>query len=252
MSCGIYIFTNKINDMKYIGKSINIKERIKSHFYEAKYKKKVNHFKHAIIYYGINNFKWEILEECDINKLNEKEIFWINKLNTKHPRGYNLTDGGEGSINLIQEIRDKISFTLKKRFENKKNHPSTGRKRSEESKEKQRNAMLGKGHPQKQETKELLSKLNKGKHQYLNDLKTEEWRKRQSNIMKGENNSNAKEFIFISPTNEEYIIKGKFKIFCKDNNLGFHSMIKVLNEKQKKGHHKGWKVRYLINNNQED
>ena len=41
--------------------------------------------------------------------LNEREIFWIAKLNTKVPNGYNLTDGGEGLVNPSDETRAKMS-----------------------------------------------------------------------------------------------------------------------------------------------
>ena len=54
--------------------------------------------------YGIENFTIEVLEECySREQLNEREIFWIAKLNCKHPNGYNLTDGGEGSKGFTEE-----------------------------------------------------------------------------------------------------------------------------------------------------
>ena len=54
----------------------------------------------------------EIIEECETQEqLNEREIFWIAELNTKHPCGYNQTDGGEGfrGFKHTQEHNAKIA-----------------------------------------------------------------------------------------------------------------------------------------------
>lgn len=45
--------------------------------------------------YGLENFSFEILEQCKIDKLSEKEIFYIEKYNS-YKNGYNQTLGGEG------------------------------------------------------------------------------------------------------------------------------------------------------------
>ncbi len=64
----------------------------------------------AIRSHGADKFTKEILEECETPKqLNEREIFWIAKLNCKAPNGYNLTDGGEGLIGCADNTRLKIS-----------------------------------------------------------------------------------------------------------------------------------------------
>ena len=42
----------------------------------------------AIFKYGKDNFTFEVLEYCNENELNEKEIFWIQKLNAIE-EGYN-------------------------------------------------------------------------------------------------------------------------------------------------------------------
>jgi group I intron endonuclease len=69
--------------------------------------------------YGIENFYREILEYCESKEhQNEREIFWINKLDSKNPIvGYNILDGGEGGWDPNiwknrkhrQETRNKIS-----------------------------------------------------------------------------------------------------------------------------------------------
>jgi len=66
--------------------------------------------------YGKENFKIEELEECSIDELNDKEIYWIEKLGS-FKYGYNATLGGDGKhyadydliFNLYQE-----GYTIKK------------------------------------------------------------------------------------------------------------------------------------------
>ena len=52
--------------------------------------------KRAIVKYGIENFKKEIIEECSTREeLNKREVYWIKKLNPE----YNLHEGGYGGYN---------------------------------------------------------------------------------------------------------------------------------------------------------
>lgn len=89
---GIYCFENKINGKLYIGQSQNIRERVGHHI-----NSKDNLYIHkAIRKYGVNNFNIYILEFCDIDKLSELEIKYIQKYNS-FINGYNLTGGGEGN-----------------------------------------------------------------------------------------------------------------------------------------------------------
>ena len=45
--------------------------------------------------YGVNHFFIEKIEEVPIENLSEREIYWINTLNSYH-NGYNATLGGDG------------------------------------------------------------------------------------------------------------------------------------------------------------
>lgn len=87
---GIYKITNKINGKSYIGQSINIEQRWKEH----KYKDRPSLIHQAIVKYGVDNFNFEILEECEQNLLNKKEKYYISFFNTIAPNGYNVEDGG--------------------------------------------------------------------------------------------------------------------------------------------------------------
>ena len=43
--------------------------------------------------YGVENFTFEILQQCDRSELNDREKFWIDYFDTK-TYGYNVTSGG--------------------------------------------------------------------------------------------------------------------------------------------------------------
>lgn len=49
----------------------------------------------AIKKYNIDNFKISSIEECDINIITDREIYWIKELNSRTPYGYNIRSGGE-------------------------------------------------------------------------------------------------------------------------------------------------------------
>ena len=50
----------------------------------------------AISKYGADNFKFRVIEECSDDNVNERETYWINKLDSCGKSGYNITLGGEG------------------------------------------------------------------------------------------------------------------------------------------------------------
>ncbi|MFA6832262.1 MAG: GIY-YIG nuclease family protein [Bacteroidaceae bacterium] len=91
---GIYKIENLINGKLYIGQSKDIKLRWIGHRHLLKKGTHSNcYLQSACNKYGLKNFKFTILETCDISQLNEKEIYWIKKLNS-FVAGYNLSSGG--------------------------------------------------------------------------------------------------------------------------------------------------------------
>lgn len=92
---GIYKYQNKINDKIYIGQSVNIEKRYQQHLQAAKRKdeRSKTGIDFAIAKYGINNFIFEIIEECNPEQLDERERFWIEYFNS-YKNGYNRTTGG--------------------------------------------------------------------------------------------------------------------------------------------------------------
>lgn len=95
---GIYKITNLVNGKIYIGQSINIDKRIKEHFWKASNEKDISYnsaLHLAIRKYGKENFQWEILEECKVDNIDEREKFYIKEYNSLTPNGYNILSGGQ-------------------------------------------------------------------------------------------------------------------------------------------------------------
>lgn len=93
---GIYKIENRINGKIYIGQSIAIKARWWQHKYEAKIGESQAPLYLALRKYGIENFSFEVLEECPQELLNEKEIFWIAHYKSNDRNfGYNVLAGGQ-------------------------------------------------------------------------------------------------------------------------------------------------------------
>lgn len=114
----IYLITCIVNDKKYIGQTVrNAGKRWTAHLC-AKSGAGKSAIKCAIIKYGKDYFKFEILDigENQLD-LDEKEIYWINKFNSIAPNGYNLTYGGSGGKKISEETRAKMKASAKARFE---------------------------------------------------------------------------------------------------------------------------------------
>lgn len=118
--CGIYLIRNIINGKVYIGKSNNIYRRIQSHISGLKNKSlkhENEHFINAWHKYGENSFEYIILEECEFDKLKEKEIFYITKYNSlDRNKGYNFRLDSESGMIPLESTRKKYSEALYRRF----------------------------------------------------------------------------------------------------------------------------------------
>ena len=99
---GIYKITNKIDGKCYIGQSVDIHERWIKHRsrpFQKNDKCYDTCLYRAIRKYGLENFDFDVVEECDYDSLNEREIFYIDFYNSHITKnGYNMTFGGEGGI----------------------------------------------------------------------------------------------------------------------------------------------------------
>lgn len=113
----IYCFTNKENNKKYIGQTINSdKQRYSAHksSYQRDSSSEYNSPLHrAFRKYGFENFDYEILIDGieDLEILNKLEIFYIKFYNTQIPNGYNVEAGGRNASKTVtQERKEKLMW----------------------------------------------------------------------------------------------------------------------------------------------
>lgn len=115
---GVYKITNKINNKCYIGVSRNILARWRAH------KRTVTHIEYKeynyplytdMRLYGLDNFEFSVLEECNRSELSIKEKYYISIYNPE----YNQTSGGLGGHDpkptyfndIICDLKD-LSLTI--------------------------------------------------------------------------------------------------------------------------------------------
>ncbi len=117
MSIGIYRIVNKVTQKCYVGQSQNIEYRWKVHIGILSRNGYGNSkLQNAWNKYGKDNFIFEILEECEVAKLDEREIYYIQIYNS-YEDGYNHTKGGSGvrGWHHSQEFKDMIALNNKTR-----------------------------------------------------------------------------------------------------------------------------------------
>lgn len=111
---GIYRITNTVNGKVYIGQSKDVEERLKSHRSDSTSR----HLKYSIKHYGVDKFLFEVIEEVPVEKLNERERYWIAFYQSTDPsKGYNLTTGGERDAGWhhSDEVKARLSLEGKAR-----------------------------------------------------------------------------------------------------------------------------------------
>ena len=102
----IYKITNRLNGKIYIGKHKYSKYEL-----DENYTASGTYINRSIKKYGIENFIKELVDSAQtLEELNEKEIYYIEKFNSRRPNGYNLTSGGDGLKDPDGETRRKMAF----------------------------------------------------------------------------------------------------------------------------------------------
>lgn len=213
----IYKTTNLITNKIYIGQHKKKLNNNKTYFGSGKL------LKEKIKEYGIENFNNEIIEYCNnIDELNEREIFWIKKLDANNKDiGYNITSGGkqkipsEEFIKRCKDVRNDISEEKKQEWY--KNISETMIKKGISKGEN--NPMYGKEYTKERQEKCAKSKKeNKHKHKYY----TTEYKEKQSKQTKGENNPNYNNKWNNNKKQKlsEYFIKNEIHKGEKNSNFG--------------------------------
>lgn len=154
---GIYSIRCKVNDKRYIGKSINLYQRLKSHTtaLNRKLKDENVYLINAWNKYGSDNFIYEILEYCPINQLKERELYWMDTLESlDNKKGYNLRKDTSSGMIPSDETREKLRQAQLKRYQNQSERDKT----SSSAKE------FWKNNPETK--KQMASKVSKAKEKF--------------------------------------------------------------------------------------
>ncbi len=213
------IYLIELNGKKYVGQTISFNKRKLSHKAKSKNLKYKSAIHFAIAKYGYENCIFSILEECNENELDDKEIFWIKKLNTMSPGGYNLDSGGKQNRIVSEETRNKLRIRNKERIwtnemRNKISKFQTGKKQSQETKNKRKATMLNKSEEEKNKSILAMKDFNLNKRIYKPH--SDEMKKRLSEIhLKNEKRGEEN--------------KSSIPIYCKNNNM-FFGLIKMAGE----------------------
>jgi group I intron endonuclease len=181
---GIYKITSPTNRI-YIGQSMNIKRRF-IQYQSINSSKSMPKIYNSLLKYGPENHKFEVIEECLFEELNERERYWQEYYNVTSKQGLNcmLVNSLEQKQMVSLETRNKISknnarYWLGKKLseetiaKGKKNriyteeyrakigNKSKGRVHTIESRQKIAKARLGVKHTE--EAKLKMSIIRKGK-----------------------------------------------------------------------------------------
>lgn len=113
---GIYKIENLQNHKVYIGQSINIERRWTTHKHDAFDESGIAYnypIYRAIRKYGLDNFSFEVIEECHREELDSKEREYIEKYNSFF-NGYNQNFGGQnGNLNPLINSKEHIIGIIK-------------------------------------------------------------------------------------------------------------------------------------------
>lgn len=120
--CGIYRIYHKETNKSYIGKSVNVYERITSHIsgIRRKSKDENRYLTNAWFKYGKDLFDYEIIEELDKDSdiLKNKELEYMIQYNSlDKSSGYNLRMDSSGGMIPHEETKKLMSETRKKRYQ---------------------------------------------------------------------------------------------------------------------------------------
>ena len=119
---GIYKITNIKNGDSYIGQSLNISKRWRSHL--SCYNRNGTHYEYYIYRafrkYGVENFRFEVLEECSVESLTEREQWYYEKLKPT----YNIIEPKENPSHNEVVIK-KMKESAKKSWTNNPNRKNS-------------------------------------------------------------------------------------------------------------------------------
>ena len=154
MEACVYIITNSLTGKQYVGVTKDMRRRMISHASHTTPTKAA--IKNAIKKYGREVFKMEVLEEGTVDHCYSREPYWIERMNTLKPKGYNICTGGRGSKGLVGDMNGMFGRSGELHPHFGKPGYFKGRKHSEQT--KARMSEVHKGDMRSAETREKMRK----------------------------------------------------------------------------------------------
>ena len=113
---GIYILTNMVNNKQYVGMDSNMPQRFKQHI---KGIAKCPLLQDALSALGIDKWTVQFVPYPRISNtaLRAVEQWYICKLKTKHPNGYNMRDGSNRNLKQKRKPLKRLTPVAKRRAE---------------------------------------------------------------------------------------------------------------------------------------
>jgi group I intron endonuclease len=150
MTCGIYLIKNIWSGKTYVGSSVNIETRWKTHIYRLNSgKHPASKLVNAWKKYGIHGFEFRILEEIEgASKafLLLREQYWIDTT-FSHFLGYNTRPDARSCHGYKRGTPSEAHKAKNAAAHTGANNPNFGKPRSEETKRKISEAQKGKSRP---------------------------------------------------------------------------------------------------------
>lgn len=219
MSYSVYCHLNKTNGKMYFGQTIcepksrwgsnGIRYRVNEPFWLDIQKYGWDGFEHIVLYDSLTSELANYFEKMLISDFNT----------TDNDYGYNHEEGGVGGYSVLSDVREKISDTLKDWYKTPGNeHPMQGKHHTDETKQKMRQAKLGRH--LSEEHKKKIGLSSRGRN--IGRKASEETRLKQSVAKKGKVwVTNDQETKLILPSEvDNYLAKGYRLGFKKNNNKG--------------------------------
>ena len=107
---GVYRWINKLNNKTYVGSGLDLSKRIKEYYNQSALKRNPRPIHTALLKYGYENFKLEILKYCRADELIKKEQYYLDLLNPE----YNILKKAYSLLGFKHSIENIAKFKLKK------------------------------------------------------------------------------------------------------------------------------------------
>ncbi len=142
------MLTNKVNGKRYIGQTLQLDIKPRWQAYKSLTKTSIgNYLYNALVKWGVDNFKFQIVCVCFDDDCNAYEVKYIEMYNTVAPHGYNLQSGGDNykaHPSTIEKMRASLTGRKVNRNQSGEKNPNFGKPMSDEQKTKISNSLKGK------------------------------------------------------------------------------------------------------------